>query len=109
MAFDEALGDRIRDALGKTRGIVEKKMFGGLVFMLDGHMLVGIWKDSLIARIGAEEAMAALEESHVGVFDVTGRPMKGWVLVDPDGLDEDRQVKHWIQLAMRFVDTLPPK
>ena len=109
MAFDELLGDRIRDALRSTRGITEKKMFGGLVFLLDGRMLIGVWKDSLIARVGADEAEIALEKPHVRVFDVTGRSMKAWVMVEPDGLDENRQVKQWVQRAMQFVETLSPK
>jgi TfoX/Sxy family transcriptional regulator of competence genes len=109
MAYDESLAERIRDQLRRTRGIDEKKMFGGIGFLLDGNMLVGVWKDSLIVRLGPDEGEAALEEPHVRVFDVTGRPMKGWVMVDPDGLDTDEQLKQWVKRALRFVETLPPK
>jgi hypothetical protein len=109
MPFDESLAERIRESLTRQRGISERKMFGSLVFMLDGNMLVGVWKDSLIARLGRDASAEALAEEHVRVFDVTGRPMKGWVMVGPDGLDEDDQLKSWIEHADRFVQTLPAK
>lgn len=109
MAFSESLAARVRHALARTRGIVEKRMFGGLVFLLDGNLLVGVWHDSLIARLGREAADAALQQPHVGVFDVTGRPMRNWVLIDPDGLDGDCQFNDWLDRAMAFVQTLPPK
>lgn len=78
MAFDESLADRIRKALARKRGISEKKMFGGICFMLNGNMLVGVWKDSLIVRLGEEQGEEALLEPHVKVFDITGKPMKNW-------------------------------
>lgn len=109
MAYDDSLADRIRDSLRSTRGIVEKKLFGGIGFLLDGHLLVCVWKDSLIVRLGPEDGERALEEPHVRVFDVTGRPMKGWVMVESDGLDKDDELKRWVNRAMRFVETLPPK
>ncbi|HEX6987310.1 MAG TPA: TfoX/Sxy family protein [Planctomycetaceae bacterium] len=109
MAYSESLACRLRDVLARKRGVAEKRMFGGLVFLLDGNLLVGVWKDSLIARLGPERAAEALREPHVGVFDVTGRPMRNWVLVGPDGVDSDRQVADWVAEAERFVRTLPPK
>jgi TfoX/Sxy family transcriptional regulator of competence genes len=109
MSYDESLAERIRESLAQRRGIAERKMFGSLVFMLDGNMLVGVWKDSLIARLGRDATTDALAEEHVRVFDVTGRPMKGWVIVDPEGLDEDDQLKEWIERARSFVQTLPAK
>ena len=109
MAHDESLAARIRDALGNKKGIDEKKMFGGVGFLLNGNMLVGIWKDSLIVRLGAEEGEAALLEAHVRVFDITGRPMKGWVMVDAEGIEDDDQLNSWIRRATVFVQTLPAK
>jgi TfoX/Sxy family transcriptional regulator of competence genes len=109
MAFDESLAARIRDALARKKGVEEKKMFGGVGFLLHGNMLVGVWKDSLIARLGPDEGEAALREPHVREFDITGRAMKGWVLVEPEGVEEDDQLKDWIERALKFVKALPAK
>ena len=109
MAFDESLAARIRDALASKKGVEEKKMFGGVGFLLHGNMLVGVWKDSLIARLGPDEGEAALREPHVRVFDITGRAMKGWVLVEPEGVEDDDQLKDWIERALKFVKALPAK
>jgi TfoX N-terminal domain len=109
MAYSESLAGRLRDALARRKGIVEKKMFGGVGFLLDGNMLVGVWKDSLIARVGPEQAAEALREPDVADFDITGRPMNGWVLVGPDGIDTDDLLSTWVERALRFVRTLPPK
>lgn len=109
MAYSESLALRIRQALGKQRGIIEKKLFGGVGFLLHGNLLVCVWKSSLIVRLGPEQGARALLEPHVGEFDVTGKPMKGWVMVDPDGLDSDEELGKWIRLAMEFVETLPRK
>ena len=109
MAFDENLADRIRKGLGRKKGIEEKKMFGGVGFLLNGNMLVGVWKDSLIARLGDEQGEEALKEAHVKKFDITGRVMKGWVLVTPEGLKDDDRLKGWIQRALKFVEKLPKK
>lgn len=109
MAFSQALAARVRHALARTRGIAEKRMFGGLVFLMNGNMLVGVWHDSLIARLGREAADAALQEPHVGVFEVGGRVIRNWALIDPDGLDDDRQLNGWLDRAMAFVETLPAK
>ncbi len=109
MAFDEALAERIRQGLTRRKGIEEKKMFGGIGFLLNGNLLVGVWKDSLCVRLGPDQAEAALLEPHVGEFDITGRPMKGWVLVEPEGVEGDGQVKDWIKRALKFVGKLPAK
>jgi hypothetical protein len=109
MPFSHALADRIRRVLGVGHGIVEKKMFGGLCFMLDGKLLVGIMGSSLIVRLGPDEAAVALQDDSVRVFDITGRPMKNWVVVEPDGLDSDRQLSDWLERATRFVEGIPAK
>jgi TfoX/Sxy family transcriptional regulator of competence genes len=109
MPFDENLAARIRKTLARKKGIEEKKMFGGIVFMLNGNMLVGVWKDSLIVRLGEDQAEAALRESYVKPFDITGRPMKNWVMVKAEGIVADEQLKEWIQQAAEFVGRMPAK
>ena len=109
MAFSEKLAERTRHLLARRKGIEEKKMFGGVGFLLNGNLLVGVWKDSLCVRLGPEQAEKALPEPHVKEFDITGRPMKGWVLVEPEGVTSDDQLKGWIQRALKFVGKLPVK
>ena len=84
-------------------------MFGWLGFLLNGNMLVGVWKNSLIVRLGPEEGGDALLEPLVKEFDITGRPMKGWVLVELEGVEDDDQLKGWIERAGKFVGKLPSK
>jgi TfoX/Sxy family transcriptional regulator of competence genes len=109
MAYSESLAFRIRDVFASQRGITEKKMFGGVGFMLHGNMCVGIWQTSLIVRLGVEQAATALKEPYVVEFDPTGRPMKGWVVVEAEGVETDRQLREWIERAIEFVETLPRK
>ena len=109
MAFREALAGRIRQQLARRKNVEERSMFGGVGFLLNGNLLVGVWKDSLIVRIGPDEGEEALLEPHVKEFDITGRAMKGWVLVEPGGVEGDDQLKAWIQRAVKFVGTLPAK
>jgi TfoX/Sxy family transcriptional regulator of competence genes len=109
MAFSESLAARIRSALVRRRGIEEKKMFGGVGFLLNGNMLVGVWKDSLIVRLQPDKSSDALLEPHVREFDITGKPMKGWVMVEPEGVEAANQLKDWIERATKFVRTLPSK
>jgi len=91
------------------KSISEKKMFGGIGFLLNGNMCVGVWKDSLIARVGPDQYEAALEQPFVREFDITGRAMKGWVLVTSEGLADDDSLKEWIDQAAAFVSKLPKK
>ena len=109
MAFDESLAARIRDALSRKKNIQEKKMFGGIGFLLHGNMLVGVWKDSLIVRLGPDNYDDVLLEPHVREFDITGRPMRNWVAVEPEGVEDDDQLTAWIDLALKFVKALPAK
>lgn len=109
MAFDETLAGRIRDALASKKNIEEKKMFGGIVFFLNGNMLVGVWREFFIARLGPDQGEEALLEPHVRKMDITGRPMKGWIMVEPEGVEDDDQLKNWIQQAVKFVKSLPGK
>src|SRR6266853_3147243 len=109
MAFSEKLAERVRHLVARRKGVEEKKMFGGVGFLLNGNMLVGVWKESLIVRLGPDEGDEALKEPHVKEFDITGRPMKGWVLIEPEGVGDDDQLSAWIQRAVKFVGTLPRK
>src|SRR3954469_23902904 len=109
MAFSEVLTDRIRQRLARDRNIEEKKMFGGVGFLLNGNLLVGVWKNSLVVRLGPDEGEAALLEPNVRPFDITGRPMTGWVVIAPEGVAEDDQLAGWIERARTFVGELPAK
>src|SRR5438067_9200433 len=106
MAFDENLAARIREVLARRRGVEEKKMFGCVCFLLNGNALAGVWKDRLIARLGPDEGEAALLEPHVRQFDITGKPMRNWIAVEPEGVEDDDQLKLWIERATKFVKTL---
>lgn len=108
MAYDEKLADRIRTVLAGTAGIVEKRMFGGVGFLLHGNMLVGVHKDDLLVRIAPGETEEALRDADARIFDITGRPMKGWILVKPAGVRGAKLTK-WIERARAFVKTLPRK
>ncbi|MBM4074829.1 MAG: TfoX/Sxy family protein [Planctomycetes bacterium] len=107
MAYDDSLAQRIRSVLVFRKNIVEKKMFGGLGFLLQGNMLVGVWKNSLIVRLEPSEYETALAEPFVKTFDITGRPMRGWVLVESDGVLDEDSVDYWVQRAIAFVSQLP--
>ena len=109
MAFSAALAERIRQALARRKSVEEKKMFGGVGFLLHGNMFVGVWKDSLIARLGPDEGDLALLEPHVNEFDITGRAMKGWVLGGPEVVEGDEQLGGWIERTTKFVKTLAAK
>ena len=100
---------RVRDALKRRQRVTEKRMFGGDVFLLNGNMLIGVWNDSLIVRLGINQASAALQQPHVGPMDITGKPMKGWVIVRSGGLQDDADIRTWAGLAIDFVKTLDPK
>jgi TfoX/Sxy family transcriptional regulator of competence genes len=109
MAFDEGLAQRLREQLAGSGGVTEKRMFGGLSFLVDGNLCVGVMGEELIARVGPEATGAALERPGSRLFDFTGRPMKGWVTVSPGGLEDDDALAGWVELALAYVRTLPPK
>ena len=108
MALDDALAERLRDRLRDTAGVHEKKTFGGLAFLTDGNMTVGVHGDDLIVRIDPGGTEAALAEPGVRPFDLTGRPMRGWILVAGEALD-DSALDRWIGQAGAYVASLPPK
>ena len=109
MAYDELLADRMRSALGSEPEISERKMFGGLAFMAGGHMFVGVLGKALMARVGPERYVQELSRSDVRVMDFTGKPMKGYVFVDPPGFETDADLSYWIKTCIGFVRTLPAK
>lgn len=109
MAYDEGLAQRIREVLGERPGLVEKKMFGGIGFMLQGNMACGVLKGELIVRVGPERYEEALTKPHTRPFDFTGRLMKGWVMVASDGYESDDDLKGWVQQGVDFALSLPAK
>ncbi|MEZ5355365.1 MAG: TfoX/Sxy family protein [Bryobacteraceae bacterium] len=109
MAYSEQLGGRVRAILGAHPSLVEKKMFGGLAFLLDGHMCCGIVGEDLMVRVGPEAADEALAQPHARPMDFTGRPMKGMVYVAAEGVATARQLKAWVGRGVAFASTLPPK
>ena len=109
MAYDEVLALRIRDLLRDCSEVSEKKMFGGLAFMLNDYNFCGINDDRLMVRVGAERYGEALEQKHVRPMDFTGRPLKGYVYVEGVGLKSDDALKGWVQKGVEFVESLPPK
>ena len=109
MAYDEHLAVQVRSQLSRQSGVVEKRMFGGVAFLLNGNMAVGIHRDALIVRTSAEKAEAALKESGIRVFDITGRPMKGWLIVEPRALKEPQALARWIKCGVDYAASLPKK
>ena len=109
MAFNEILAQRVRDQLYPLTTAEEKKMFGGIAFMVNGNMTVGVNQDDLIVRVGLENYETALEKTGVDLFKPTGKPMAGWITVASDGHQTGEDLKYWIELALEFVKTLPAK
>ena len=109
MAYDEILEGRIRAVLEGQPGLTAKKMFGGVGFMVNGNMACGVNKLDLIVRVGPKNYEEALSKAHTRPFDMTGRPMKGWVVVLPDGYAAEADLRAWLGQGLDFVLSLPPK
>ena len=109
MAYDELLGARIRAALGPLPGLEEKKMFGGIGFLVNGNMACGVHKNNMIVRVGPENYTSALARAHTRPFDMTGRPMAGWVMVEPQGCATESELKAWVEQGLAFAASLPGK
>ena len=109
MAYSKELAARVSAQLDELPNLVEKKMFGGVGYLLNGNMACGVLNDDLIVRVGAENYQQALDEPHTKLFDTTGRQMRGWVMVTPDGLADDAELAEWVQKGVDFASTLPPK
>jgi TfoX/Sxy family transcriptional regulator of competence genes len=109
MAFDESVAARVRKALVRRKGVTEKKMFGGIAFLLNGNMCCGVLGDVLLLRLGSEGASEALREPHTRLMDFTGKPMKSMVYVAPAGFATDQALRSWLRLAIAYVSELPAK
>ncbi len=109
MPYDEELAGRVRDQLDARPDLVERKMFGGIAFMLGGNMACGVLGDELIARLPAEEGEAALAQPGVRPFDFTGRAMKGFVVVSSSLLETDDELDAWVVRCEAHASSLPPK
>jgi hypothetical protein len=109
MAYDEGVAQRIREIFGDRNNVIEKKMFGGLAFLLNGNMCCGVVGDTLMARVGAERYGEALERPHAREMDFTGRSLKGFVYVAPEGFAEDEDLRGWAGMCVDFVASLPAK
>jgi len=109
MAYDEALARRIQSKIFVLDNLTTKKMFGGVGYMISGNMAVGVYKDYLIVRVGLDHYDDLLAEPCAKVFDITGRAMKGWIMVDSRGLQSDGALEFWINKGIEFASSLPPK
>ncbi len=109
MAYDEGLAQRLRESLAAVPGLSEKKMFGGLAFLVAGNMCVGVIGEDLVARVGPVAYPGAVGETGARAFDFSGRPMAGWVMVGPEGFEEDDQLGAWIERSLGYARSLPPK
>ncbi|MFE9771319.1 TfoX/Sxy family protein [Streptomyces sp. NPDC005931] len=109
MAYDEGLARRIRDRWGTDPEVTERHMFGGVAFLYRGNMAVGVTGEDLMVRVGPEAADAALGRPGARVFDMTGRPMRGWVVVDGAAVAEDDALGAWLDEGRAFAAGLPPK
>jgi TfoX/Sxy family transcriptional regulator of competence genes len=109
MAYDEKLADRIRESLLDRKGIIEKKMFGGVAFMQKEKMFVGIVKDELMLRVMEAKEPEALEHPHARPMDFTGRPMKGFLFISPEGFKSKKQLESWLALGLEYVKLSPAK
>ncbi|MGH9718915.1 MAG: TfoX/Sxy family protein [Bryobacteraceae bacterium] len=109
MPYDEQLAERVRKALVGTRGLAERKMFGGLCFLLGGHMCCGIVGRRLVARVGPEVYDQVLRRAHVRPMDFTGKPLRGFVFVMPSGLEDHRSLESWVGEGVRYACSSPKK
>lgn len=109
MSYDEGLAERIRERLSDEIGVTEKKMFGGLCLLVRGNMCCGIVGETLMARVGPDQYPECLELPYAREMDFTGKPLKGMIYVDPEGIAEDEDLKLWVDCCLGFMNTLPPK
>jgi TfoX-like protein len=110
MAYDEDLANRIREQLAGEAAITEQRMFGGLAFLLDGNMSVGVsGQGGLMVRVGPDGNEEALTQPHARPFEMRGRPMDGWIRVAPEGVEADAQLAGWVRRGTDYARTLPPK
>jgi TfoX/Sxy family transcriptional regulator of competence genes len=109
MAFDVQLADRIRKQLAKQKGLTEKKMFGGIGFLLNGNMCCGVIGAEMVIRLDPEQTDKALASKYTRIFDFSGRPMRGWIYVGAQAIETESDLKHWLQIGTKYAGSLPPK
>ncbi len=109
MAYDEGLAQRVRELFEEKPEFNEKKMFGGVCYLLNGNMACGILNEDLIVRVGPEKYENSLKLPHTRKFDITGKPMKGWVMVSYEGHESDENLFEWVQRGVNYTFSLPPK
>ena len=109
MAYDEALAGRVRELISARADVSERKMFGGIAFMVGGNMAVGVTGGELMVRLDPGDSEKALTEEGVRVFDMTGRPMKGWILVSGDRTSGEEGLAEWVEAGADYAASLPPK
>ena len=113
MAYDDRLAARLRattsEVLGTDVQVVEKQMFGGLALMVEGTMACGVYQDAFLVRVDPATSAEVLTEPSVRPFDMGRGPSKGWVLVDPEGVADDRELRRWVQRSTSYARTLPRK
>jgi TfoX/Sxy family transcriptional regulator of competence genes len=109
MAYDTGLAQRVREILEEETAFHEKKMFGGLCYLVNGNMACGILKDELIVRVGTGKYDDCLKMPGAKKFDITGKPMKGWVMVSSSGYEADKDLKKWVRLGLKYAGSLPLK
>jgi TfoX/Sxy family transcriptional regulator of competence genes len=109
MPYDEQLEGRIARSVSRWPNPAVKKMFGGICHLMNGNMLGGVYHAYLILRLGEKGAWEALKQPFTRPFDITGKPMKGWVMIEAKGVPGDKELKTWLEKARKFVETLPAK
>jgi hypothetical protein len=109
MAYSQELAERVREVLDGRPGLSERKMFGGIAWMVNGNMACGIIGDDLMVRLDRDDADAALADEHVGPMDFTGRPMRGFVVVEAAGIEDALDLGRWVDAGTEFAASLPPK
>lgn len=109
MAYDEELAGRVRARLRRRDGVSERRMFGGIAFLLNGHMACGVQDDRLMLRLGPAGAAAGLRQPHTSPMDFTGKPLSSMLYVERVGWQDDAQLRRWVDEAVRFASSLPPK
>jgi len=109
MAYNQELAARIKKMTARWKHTTDRKMFGGVCHLIRGNMFCGVHKEWLILRLGQETARVAMAAAHVRPFDITGKPMKGWVMVSEEGYDSDAELRSWLEKAKKFAQTLPAR
>lgn len=109
MAFDEKLAERVRKVVSSNPGYSERKMFGGMSFIINGNMAVGVNEDKLIVRVGPDAYQEALGKPYASAEDMTGRAINGWVTIAPAGLGDDQALQSWVAKGVKYASSLPPK